>query len=633
MDTAPTPVLAAGDNVCDKTVCEALGHFESTLAVAVHEVHVNVSAFKRGVERRVDEVCWAQGPLAEAVQWLMQDNLQLRSQLEVLARLVEGLTGRGVDRSALEERDSRGRIPMTSSQGTVNRSQGSPSTTVPSGLSESGFSDLGSGASSSTSAHLSSREPMGNSSMANGHKVVDKMEEKNVDAVLENGNDKEQVSGQAAEKHKPHLPVSAMTRTSPESPTGPRRASEELKSAGHSLEDVTSPKAIPDYLYKSEDSSFGKPHLPCTAMTKTDSPTSPKPPAQSPALAQKSPALTPKYPTYPIADVTTPKTALVALFSPTPALKRETPVPMRTFTLPGLLQGPAESSSGQHQEVRSPVSSHGAQQEHPTPVSLAPPYAPVSALTKTSPEVPTAPAPTQSPATPSWAPAAPYQSSAAQTQSPAATPSPAPKTPSQSVFEETTPKASGEFPFKRSERDKFDSPNKLGGLDKFGGGGERKLQRSQTLPRNLGMQGKRSLFESLAYECDRSKAAGSKPRLQRTQSFNSASNIKAMLLEWCRSKTIGYQNIDIQNFSSSWCDGMTFAALVHSFFPLVFDYNTLNPANRKHNFEMAFTTAEEQADCVRLIEVEDMMAMGSKPDPKCIFTYVQSLYNHLKKFE
>lgn len=55
----------------------------------------------------------------------------------------------------------------------------------------------------------------------------------------------------------------------------------------------------------------------------------------------------------------------------------------------------------------------------------------------------------------------------------------------------------------------FGSPNKfgildrLGGLDKFGGGGERKLQRSQTLPRNIGMQGKRSLFESLAYESDR----------------------------------------------------------------------------------------------------------------------------------
>nr|XP_046182691.1 smoothelin-like protein 2 isoform X2 [Oncorhynchus gorbuscha] len=709
MDAAPTTVSAAGDATCDETVCEALGRFEVTLAAAVREVHVDVSAFKRGVERRVDEACQAQGPLAEAVQRLTQENLQLRSQLEALARLVEGLTGKGVDRSALEDRDSRGQIPMTLSQGMVNRSHGSPSTMVPNGPSESGSSGLGSGssgsgASSSTSAHLSSREPM-EDNMVNGHKGVDKTEDRNVAAVLENGHHKEQVSGQEAEEHKPHLPVSAMTRTCPESPTGPRRASVELKSPGHLLAGVTSPKARPDFLFKSDDSSFGEPHLPCTAITKTDSPVGPKPPAQSPALARKSPASTPKSPTYPIADVTTPKTALDALFSPAPALKRETPVSMHTFTLPDLSQG-SESFSGQQMQVRSPVSSHAVQKENIS-VSLAPPHTPVSALSRTSPELSTAPAPNQSTAPPSWAPAAPTQShatpiwspsattqppatptqsSATPTQAPAAppSPSPAPKTPSQPVFEDTTPKASGEFPFKRGERapavkavspsltrsmsfpattekllpprkvpppgtdrslDKFGSPNKfggpnklggpdrLGGLDKFGGGGERKLQRSQTLPRNLGMQSKRSLFEGLASECDRSKAAGSKPKLQRSQSFNSASSIKAMLLEWCRSKTFSYQNIDIQNFSSSWCDGMAFAALVHSFFPLEFDYNTLNPANRKHNFEVAFTTAEEQADCVRLIEVEDMMVMGNKPDPMCIFTYVQSLYNHLKKFE
>ncbi|KAI5615608.1 smoothelin-like protein 2 [Silurus asotus] len=43
--------------------------------------------------------------------------------------------------------------------------------------------------------------------------------------------------------------------------------------------------------------------------------------------------------------------------------------------------------------------------------------------------------------------------------------------------------------------------------------------------------------------------------------------------------------------------------------------------------------SREKADCIRLIEVEDMMAMGSNPDPMCVFTYVQSLYNNLKKFE
>lgn len=39
------------------------------------------------------------------------------------------------------------------------------------------------------------------------------------------------------------------------------------------------------------------------------------------------------------------------------------------------------------------------------------------------------------------------------------------------------------------------------------------------------------------------------------------------------------------------------------------------------------------ANCERLIEVEDMMLMGRKPDPMCVFTYVQSLYNHLRRFE
>uniref|UniRef100_A0A3P8RYH1 Smoothelin, like n=1 Tax=Amphiprion percula TaxID=161767 RepID=A0A3P8RYH1_AMPPE len=173
----------------------------------------------------------------------------------------------------------------------------------------------------------------------------------------------------------------------------------------------------------------------------------------------------------------------------------------------------------------------------------------------------------------------------------------------------------------------------------FGQMGERRreLVRSQTLPRNIGAQARRSIFERLDAEASNSrpKPVDSKPKLKRSQSFgvSSASSIKQILLEWCRSKTIGYQNIDIQNFSSSWSDGMAFCALVHSFFPTEFDYNALSPANRKHNFELAFGTAEVKAGCDRLIEVDDMMIMGRKPDPMCVFTYVQSLYNHLRKFE
>ncbi|XP_064022266.1 smoothelin-like protein 2 [Pogoniulus pusillus] len=162
----------------------------------------------------------------------------------------------------------------------------------------------------------------------------------------------------------------------------------------------------------------------------------------------------------------------------------------------------------------------------------------------------------------------------------------------------------------------------------------RELVRSQTLPRITGAQARKALFEKFEQDGGRGKGEG-RAKLKRSQSFGvaSASSIKQILLDWCRSKTMGYKHIDLQNFSSSWNDGMAFCALVHSFFPEAFDYNKLDPANRKQNFEMAFTMAEKMAQCERLIEVDDMLLMGHKPDPMCVFTYVQSLYNHLRHFE
>ncbi|XP_027607444.1 smoothelin-like protein 2 [Pipra filicauda] len=162
----------------------------------------------------------------------------------------------------------------------------------------------------------------------------------------------------------------------------------------------------------------------------------------------------------------------------------------------------------------------------------------------------------------------------------------------------------------------------------------RELVRSQTLPRTSGTQARKALLEK--FERNDAKGKGeSRAKLKRSLSFGvaSASSIKQILLDWCRSKTIGYKHIDLQNFSSSWNDGMAFCALVHSFFPEAFDYNKLDPANRKQNFELAFTMAEKMAHCDRLIEVDDMLMMGHKPDPMCVFTYVQSLYSHLRHFE
>ncbi|XP_003215013.3 smoothelin-like protein 1 [Anolis carolinensis] len=120
-------------------------------------------------------------------------------------------------------------------------------------------------------------------------------------------------------------------------------------------------------------------------------------------------------------------------------------------------------------------------------------------------------------------------------------------------------------------------------------------------------------------------ATGPAPNIKKT---GGANTIKTMLLEWCRAKTRGYEHVDIQNFSSSWSSAMAFCALIHSYFPDAFDYSTLDPANRRENFTLAFSTAEKLADCAQLLEVDDMVRM-SVPDNKCIYTYIQELYRSL----
>ncbi|CAG9561571.1 unnamed protein product [Danaus chrysippus] len=88
-------------------------------------------------------------------------------------------------------------------------------------------------------------------------------------------------------------------------------------------------------------------------------------------------------------------------------------------------------------------------------------------------------------------------------------------------------------------------------------------------------------------------------------------------------------NVKLENFSSSWSDGLAFCALLHHFLPDAFDYSSLSPDSRRHNFTLAFKIADEKAGIYPLLDVDDMVAMR-KPDWKCVFTYVQSIYRRFK---
>ncbi|BFZ18190.1 hypothetical protein BsWGS_21229 [Bradybaena similaris] len=123
-------------------------------------------------------------------------------------------------------------------------------------------------------------------------------------------------------------------------------------------------------------------------------------------------------------------------------------------------------------------------------------------------------------------------------------------------------------------------------------------------------------------------AGAAKPKAM----VRSPNAIKQILLDWAKAMTQGYPEVEVTNFSTSWNNGMAFCALIHHFFPNAFDFSKLDPKQRRYNFTLAFDTAEKEADIAPLLDVEDMVKMKN-PDWKCVFTYVQSIYRHLKDHE
>ena len=103
------------------------------------------------------------------------------------------------------------------------------------------------------------------------------------------------------------------------------------------------------------------------------------------------------------------------------------------------------------------------------------------------------------------------------------------------------------------------------------------------------------------------------------------------ILIWCQCRTREYDNVNIQDFTTSWADGLAFCALIHNFFPNAFDIRSLqtsSPADRRRNFELAFTTGEKFAGVPDFLTAEDMSGMVEERriDPKMVFSYVQEVY-------
>ncbi|CAD5205428.1 unnamed protein product [Bursaphelenchus okinawaensis] len=119
---------------------------------------------------------------------------------------------------------------------------------------------------------------------------------------------------------------------------------------------------------------------------------------------------------------------------------------------------------------------------------------------------------------------------------------------------------------------------------------------------------------------------------RRTPDANALSAREA-LLQWARQATQGYPGVHVQNFGSSWRDGLAFNAILHRYRPETVDWKAISDryVPVRDRLRNAFDVADKDFGVGPLLDPEDVDT--DNPDEKSIMTYVSLLYNGLPSLD
>uniref|UniRef100_T1JBG6 Glucose-6-phosphate 1-dehydrogenase n=1 Tax=Strigamia maritima TaxID=126957 RepID=T1JBG6_STRMM len=98
------------------------------------------------------------------------------------------------------------------------------------------------------------------------------------------------------------------------------------------------------------------------------------------------------------------------------------------------------------------------------------------------------------------------------------------------------------------------------------------------------------------------------------------------LLHWCQKQVALYDDLQIENMSTSWKSGLALCAIIHRYRPDLIDFHSLNKDLVAQNNDLAFQICDREFGLSQVLSGEEM-ANCDVPDELTIISYLSQLYD------
>ena len=113
----------------------------------------------------------------------------------------------------------------------------------------------------------------------------------------------------------------------------------------------------------------------------------------------------------------------------------------------------------------------------------------------------------------------------------------------------------------------------------------------------------------------------------------SKDSISNSLLDWCNEKirttqsnSLLFKKLIVNDFSTSWMNGLAFCAILYNFSPNLIDLNSLDVNDCRKNLKQAFNASDKES-IMRVVDISDF-TNRKKIDELSIMTYLYQIKNH-----